>query len=852
MTGINLSRRSGASRIARVALAGVAFAALAGGANAATFIFSGGNYVPGTTAPEPLTAPDVLEISGGANKNFNAVTFTNQSGLVNWTGGAIVMTNNAQIINQSMWDSQTDNQIINGGGALSSFNNSGTFRKSAGAGTTTIGSIAFVNSGIIEALVGTINFSGTQATFNEGSIFSGDGITSVNSNSAFFNGGFSSENVVLASGTFTGNGAELSGTVAMSGGTMTGGWAIESGSLLSLTSGANKSFNALTLTNEGEIGWQSGALVFTNGTTWTNNGLIDASVDNQIINGGGAAPTINNLGTFLKSAGEGTTTIGGLTFVNSGTVQANSGTINFANTIASFNDGTIFAGDGVISVNSNNATFSGGFTSENLLLGSGTFIGDNATLGGSVSLSSGTMTGGWSIEDGSSLTLLGGANKGFDDLDLTNDGAIYWQVGALVLTNGATFTNIGLIETQTNNSIINGGGGTQTINNLGTFLKSAGEGTTTVGTINFANSGIVEASVGTINFGGTSATFNDGSIFRGDGVVAVNSNAAVFNGGFTSENLVLASGTFAGNDAVLGGEVAFNSGTLTGGWSIAEGATLTVQAGANKGLNALSLLNGGTIVWAEGALVLTNGTSITNDGTIDIRTNNQVINGGGAAQNFVNNGTIVKTAGAGTTTIPGNVGFDNEGVIDVQVGTIALPTNFINDGTLAGTGTFLASGTLTNAGVVGPGSSGAGELTIDANYLQALDGILDIQLVSSSLADLLTIDGTASLGGSLALSCLSCSLNDGDIFTILASSGTLNGSFANVSATGFLDGFDYDVIYDYAQNFVQVRINDAGMAPTAPAVPEPQSWAMMLMGFGVIGYAMRRRHDMPGRQAQAV
>ena len=33
----------------------------------------------------------------------------------------------------------------------------------------------------------------------------------------------------------------------------------------------------------------------------------------------------------------------------------------------------------------------------------------------------------------------------------------------------------------------------------------------------------------------------------------------------------------------------------------------------------------------------------------------------------------------------------------------------------------------------------------------------------------------------------------------------------------------------------------ATFAPLSSAVPEPATWAMMIMGFGVVGYAMRRR-----------
>jgi len=34
------------------------------------------------------------------------------------------------------------------------------------------------------------------------------------------------------------------------------------------------------------------------------------------------------------------------------------------------------------------------------------------------------------------------------------------------------------------------------------------------------------------------------------------------------------------------------------------------------------------------------------------------------------------------------------------------------------------------------------------------------------------------------------------------------------------------------------------------AVPEPATWAMMLLGFGAIGFTMRRRKDLPRANRQ--
>src|SRR5205807_2570016 len=64
-----------------------------------------------------------------------------------------------------VFDAQNDAGIFSNGGAASSFTNAGTFRKSAGAGTTTVG-IDFVNTGTTDVRTGTLNLSGPFGNFS--------------------------------------------------------------------------------------------------------------------------------------------------------------------------------------------------------------------------------------------------------------------------------------------------------------------------------------------------------------------------------------------------------------------------------------------------------------------------------------------------------------------------------------------------------------------------------------------------------------------------------------------------------------------------------------------------------------
>lgn len=69
------------------------------------------------------------------------------------------------------------------------------------------------------------------------------------------------------------------------------------------------------------------------------------------------------------------------------------------------------------------------------------------------------------------------------------------------------------------------------------------------------------------------------------------------------------------------------------------------------------------------------------------------------------------------------------------------------------------------------------------------------------------------------------------------------------NADGFMDGttytFDLDAYFN-AADFSHFTVYDHN----TPAVPEPATWAMMLMGFGATGFAMRRRRRDGSKLAQ--
>jgi len=57
----------------------------------------------------------------------------------------------------------------------------------------------------------------------------------------------------------------------------------------------------------------------------------------------------------------------------------------------------------------------------------------------------------------------------------------------------------------------------------------------------------------------------------------------------------------------------------------------------------------------------------------------------------------------------------------------------------------------------------------------------------------------------------------------------------------YFDNVDYNEFVSLNGVGTALRIIDFRLEEVAAAIPEPGTWAMMLVGFGAVGYAMRRR-----------
>jgi hypothetical protein len=187
----------------------------------------------------------------------------------------------------------------------------------------------------------TINLSGITITHNQGVTDTINSLTS--SNPISLSAGTLSMvadstvgDLSLAGGTLVAAGnLGVTGSLNWTSGTLgSGTFNIAQGAVVTISGGGGKGLNGCTLNNSGTItDTYTNSLSAGNGAILNNlaGGLFDIQDDGYLPYGnlGGTALVINNAGTFQKSAGNQSTNIQ-VAFNNTGTLAAQSGTLNVA------------------------------------------------------------------------------------------------------------------------------------------------------------------------------------------------------------------------------------------------------------------------------------------------------------------------------------------------------------------------------------------------------------------------------------------------------------------------------------------------------------------------------------------
>ncbi len=666
--------------------------------------------------------------------------------------------------------------------------------------------VPVVNSGTLETQVGILDL-GDGCVFNDGSRFTGGGVTRLNSGINLLNGNIYSENLVFQGATLTGN-ASLSGAVTWGAGAIDFGAAFLLAADAQLFIGGGANYDRIlrgSLTNAGTIVYAPpGPLGLAGPLHNLDSGVLDVRWDSRIYKSGPNGIFIND-GTLRRSVGS-IGTVCDVPLFNRGTVETQTGAFAFGDGCV-FNDGSRLIGAGVTRLDSGTNLFNGNIYSENLLLQGATLAG-KAALHGTITWGAGEIgdAAALLLTTNSQLFIGGGANyartlRG----TLTNAGTItYASPGPFVLAGALQNLPGGLFDVCWNSAIYRAGSAGVFIND-GTLRKSAGTGGT-VFEVPLLNSGTVEAQTGALVFGDASV-FNAGSRFTGAGVTRLDSGTNLLRGSIYSENLLLQGATIDGA-ASVSGTVTWGAGDIGPGAAlfIATNGQLVIGGGANYArILRGSLTNAGVIIYEPpGPLGLAGPLHNLPSGLFEIHWDYHLFSSGPDGA-FINEGTCRKSAAAATTEC--QVPFLNRGTLDIPSGRFHFSDKYdqpsgdlvLRGGkirsdqalTLAG-GRLLGWGAvetdnLINTGATLSPSCSNGVLTVMGKYLQQIGGNLELCLGGTNPGTNLShlaVMGAAQLSGTLTARLLPPFVpTPGDLYPVM-SFISRSGDFARLN--GFI------------------------------------------------------------------
>ena len=516
------------------------------------------------------------------------------TGTINQTGSSVSL--NSSTITNAVGGTYLlagDGTLTNGSGT-STFNNAGTFRKSAGTGTSTLnGSLSFnLQGGTVQVDTGVLSLRGgtsTGGTFvaNAGTTLhlTGNGtqnwtgtFTSSGSGGIFVNG---TSSIVIGAGGATLNFASSNQLTFANGGGITATGALTNQGLMRFDGTVSAVGTAGTINNLGTIRHVAGTLNLNTSTINNQASGTFEFVGATALNNNTGTSSFNNVGAVLKS-GTGVSTMGGsLSFNNqSGTVQVDAGVLSLRGGTSTGGNYVAAAGTTLHLTGNATQTWTGTHT------GSGT---GGVFLNGPSSINVGAA-GATLNFPADQLNITGGASIGGSGT-LTNQGSIKFNAPATSFAMTGVWNNSGTLHFETGTANLS----SATINNLATGTMELIGSTSFVG-VSGVNSialagELKKTSTGTSNFA-IPVTFS-GNIDSQSGALSFASSVTqasgvnTINGTLTTPAYALQGGALKGGGSISGALTA-SSGTLvapgnspgilnTGDFALNAGATLQAE-----------------------------------------------------------------------------------------------------------------------------------------------------------------------------------------------------------------------------------------------------------------------------------
>ena len=485
----------------------------------------------------------------------------------------------------------------------------------------------------------------------------------------------------------------------------------------------------------------------------------------------------------------------------------------------------------------------------------------NFTLTGS---GNGVMTGGiYLMTPPQSVGSFGnsgasGVVEGFTQV--TKAGSGTWTLNAYNYWQGGTIINQGTLVLNNNPA-----------NN---YLVGPATGATVSGTFVTGNN----VSFTTTQAAGTQVIFTAGNVPAG---LSLNTPYYVLTTGLTTalsltsggSPVTFTGGSVIGNGVVAGINVLANSAY---GNAISDNAPVEIDAGGTLQLNYPEV---------TGAVRLYGG-SITGAGTLNGRSYD--FQSGSVSNNMTGDFSALTKTTAGTVTVSG-INNDYKGATTVTGGTLivsgslsATPSVSIGTGAIMQVdGVVNSAATVTVAGILkGTGSVGAvsvqnggtlapghspGVLTVTNGLAfsgpgASLSIIINSTTAGTGYSQVNVTGGTVNLNGAT----LNLTLNYtpalavvnadgsafsslGDTFYLVLGNSSINGQFAGTQGPSFSGGLNTITIggQEFAINYQSdggpINDNGIGNQIALMAIPEPQTWVMLISGIGMLNLLRRRR-----------
>ena len=675
-------------------------------AGTGTVTLSGTNTYSGVTM---VSAGTMLAASVTAFSSFSDFTVTSALNLGGFSNAIGSLAGTGTVTNTGAAATLTaggDNATTTFGGVLQNGTGAVALTK-VGTGTLTLTGIN-TYSGATTVSAGTLQ-AGSGGAFSAISDFTVAGILNL--------GGFSNAIGSLAgSGTVSNTGAAATLTAGGDNGTTTFSGVLQNGT------------GALALTKTG-----TGTLTLSGTNTYSGATTVSAGTL-QAGSGGALSPNSDFTVTSILDLAGFSNAIGSL--AGSGTVT-NSSLTAATLTAGGDNATTTFSGTldfATIHVLALTKSGSGILT----LTGTNTYVGGTTISGGTLQLGNATATG----------SIVG---------DITDNAVLQFNRTDTALNLAGNISGTG--------SVVQGGTGTVTLSGINTYsgVTTLSAGTLQAGSLSglSANSDFM-VSGAILNLSGFSNTI--GSL-AGTGTVTTGAAATLtvgdnFNTTFSG---VLQNGTGALaltkvgiGTLTLSGPNTYSGATTVSAGTLQAGSTTALSATSDFTVNAILDLNG----YSNAIGSLAGSGTITNNRAVAA-----ILTAGGDNASTTFSGALQNGAGAlglsksgtGTLILSGTSTYS--GLTDVLGGQLSVRDILSNSAvqvesgaTLGGTGAIIGTVTVLSGGILSPGNTGAGTLTVGSLVLNS-GSLSNFDLATAGVVggvnDLVAVTGNLTLAGSL-------------------------------------------------------------------------------------------------------